>query len=62
MAKDWAGDGRELSHHVTREEAGWGATVWFGDGETARRYIYRTRRQARDGDISDSPGRQGRIK
>jgi hypothetical protein len=49
---------------IRREENGWGKTVVFGDRSypaAVRRYIYRTREQARYGDISDSIGQRGRI-
>ena len=50
---------------ICREAAGWGATVCFGARDnypaTTRRHIYRTRSQARDGDISDDLGHRGRI-
>ncbi len=58
-------NGNRLTASVEREGAGWGATVWFGGqnglGTNVRRYIYQTRDQARDADISDDIGRRGRI-
>jgi len=45
---------------------GWGVTVWFGGNRggvatNARRYCYRTREQARAGDIGDPLGVRGRV-
>jgi len=63
-------NGNPVCRDVRREERGeiegWGVTVTFGGGfggfaSTIRRYIYATRAQARDGDISDAPGDRGRI-
>jgi len=58
-------NGNPLHSNVRREGDGWGVTVWFGGfnglGTNVRRYVYRTRAQARDGDISDSVGDRGRI-
>lgn len=44
---------------------GWGVTVTFGGAmgpaTEVRRYYYRTRKQARNGDIGDDIGRRGRV-
>ena len=42
----------------------WGRTVWSGRDHvtTVRRYYYRTREEARDGDISDDIGQHGRVR
>lgn len=54
-----------VTSSVRREADGtWGANVWFGSGfvTDVRRYVYRTRAQARQADISDCPGDgSGRI-
>jgi len=57
-------NGNRLSKDVRREPDGtWGVTVWFGTPATnVRRYYYRTREQARQGDISDGPGQNGCIR
>jgi hypothetical protein len=60
-------NGTPLNRNVRREANGyWYVTVWFGGvngmGTDVRRYGYRTREQARNGDISDDFGaRTGRI-
>ena len=48
---------------IRRERGGWGATVTMGwpFASTVRRYVYATRAQARKADISDAPGKRGRI-
>ena len=48
---------------IRRERGGWGATVTMGwpFASCIRRYIYATRAHARRADISDTPGRRGRI-
>ena len=54
-----------VSRDVRRVPDGWRATVVFGDRgnypATIREYIYATREQARQGDISDGIGSRGRI-
>ena len=60
-------NGNRLRRDVRKEGDGWGVTVWFGGAyrgsiaTNVARYIYRTREQARDGDIAHSVGRHGRI-
>jgi hypothetical protein len=58
-------NGNVLRTNVRRESEGWGATVWFGGlnglGTNVRRYIYRTRAEARAACLSDVPGHSGRI-
>ena len=41
----------------------WAANVWFGNGvvTSIRTYYYRTRRNARNADISDDIGKNGRV-
>lgn len=49
---------------IAKTSRGWEATVWFGHPDNATnvmRYVYKTRAQARDADISDSIGKHGRI-
>ena len=59
------GNGARVFRNVAREGGGWGATVWMGGynglATDVRRYVYRTRQQARFADISDTSGRCGRI-
>ena len=58
-------NGRRICKDVRRESDGtWGATVWFGSGcvTDVRRYYYRTRRQARNADISDDHSVRGRVR
>ena len=58
-------NGNRLTRDIRREGAGWGVNVWFGGwnglGTNLRRYVYRTKRQAQNGDISDGVGSSGRI-
>jgi hypothetical protein len=59
-------NGKTLTHDIRREDDGtWGCTVWFGGwngfATNVRRYHYRTREQAEDGDISDDIGQRGRV-
>ena len=55
-----------LHRCIHREAGAWGVTVWFGGGNglatNVRRYFYKTRKQARDGDISDTVGKRGRVR
>jgi len=58
-------NGKLIHRSVKRERNGWGVNVWFG-GATGpateiRRYVYRTREQARNADISHDIGSHGRI-
>ena len=54
---------------ITRDRVGaepetaWGRNVWFGSGcvTNIRRYYYRTRMHAVQGDISDDIGKGGRV-
>lgn len=50
---------------VRKEKNGWSVEVTFGGGmgpvTDRRRYVYRTRAQARKADISDDIGQRGRI-
>lgn len=47
--------GERLTKSVRRWGSNWAATVWFGNqaATTVRTYVYRTRREARNADISD---------
>ncbi len=61
-------NGNMVTRSVRREDDGWTVTVWFGGhpaphsvATNVRRYVYRTREQARDGDIGDPIGVRGRI-
>ena len=53
-----------VTRDVRREADGtWGVNVWSGSQYVTdvRRYFYSTRDAARKGDISDAPGRHGRV-
>lgn len=56
-------NGRPLHRDICREADGWLITVWFGRNPATdvRRYVYETRAQARQADISHVPGRHGCI-
>ena len=47
-------NGNPVYMDIRREAGGWGRTVWFGNHYVTdvRRHVYRTREQARQGDIS----------
>ena len=47
-------NGNPVYMDIRREGGGWGRTVWFGNHyvTNVRRHVYRTREQARQGDIS----------
>jgi hypothetical protein len=53
-------NGNRLTQNIKREETSkgllWGVTVWFGGwnglGTNVRRYYYKTRKEARNADIS----------
>ena len=52
-------NGRPLVRNIKQESDGsWGCNVWVGRNPPTnlRRYFYGTREQARDADISDTPG------
>ncbi len=58
-------NGQTICRNVKRHEDGtWGVNVWFGNNPptNARRAFYRTKAQARDGDISHCPGEGGCIR
>ena len=58
-------NGEQISREIRREPDGtWGRNVWFGSGcvTNVRRYYYRTRMHAVQGDISDEVGRAGRVR
>lgn len=63
MSEPRDANGKRLCRNVAREDAGWGSTVHFGHRPATeiRRYIYATRAQARQGNISDDISRRGRI-
>ena len=58
-------NGTAVTSSIRREALGWGVNVWAGGlnglATDVRRYTYATREQARRADISDAPGRNGRI-
>jgi hypothetical protein len=56
-------DGNKIHKRVRREGDGWGVTVYCGwfPAICSFRYVYKTRRQARQGDALDDVGINGRI-
>lgn len=60
-------NGERISRDIRKEQIDgiwvWGRNVWFGSGcvTNIRRYYYRTRMHAVQGDISDDIGKAGRV-
>ena len=58
-------NGNAVIYDIKKEDGGWGVNVFYGGGwgpvTNTNRYIYRTRKDARNGDIGDNIGYRGRI-
>jgi len=58
-------NGNIVTKSVRKEKNGWSATVWFGGAmgpaTNVRRYLYSTKRQAYNSDVSDTIGVNGKI-